>query len=322
MRVLVADIGGTNSRFALFRLERRDAELEPHLEAERLLATQSHPSFASLTAALMHPRPLYDPARPPALAALAVPGPVDGGVFCAPPNIPWTIRADKAHLPGIERIALCNDFEAQARAVFWGRRRPADVDLITVLPGEGKPGTPTAVIGAGTGLGKALLLEPARPGEGPRVLPGEGGHAEVPFTPEDGDFPRYLAEKTGRAYLDGDSVLGGAGLAHLLAFHTGLNVPAKEAPSLALLNPQVFEHYATLYGRVCRNFVLDTLALNGLAVTGGVAAHLPVAAHPAFARSFRFCPSLPGLMDKVPVLHMRGRAAGLYGAADFALSLL
>ena len=322
MEILAADIGGTNSRFALFQIERNGTTPVLRLTAERRQATRMYPSFAALTASLMHPKPFYDLKRPPSVAALAVPGPVENGTFCAPPNIPWTIHAPEALLPGLERVALCNDFEAQARAAWWGRTNPADVDLLAALPGEGKPGSPTAVIGAGTGLGKALVLEPRQGGGDPLILASEGGHAEGPFGPEDGDFPRRLAKKLGRSYLDGDAVLGGTGLAHLVAYHTGKETPPTEAPALAMRHPHVFAHYASLYGRVCRNFVLDTLALNGAVLTGGMAAYLPVAGHPAFAEAFRFCPSLPGLMDRVPVFHMRSQAAGLYGAAHFGLSLL
>ena len=321
MEILTADIGGTHSRFALFQVEGEGPARRLRLTAEKWPATKAYPSFAALTAGLMHPKPFYNPTRPPALAVLAVAGPVENGRFCAPPNIPWDIRVEDAHLPGIPPITLCNDFEAQAWAALWGREHPKDVDMLPVLPGTAKPDAPMAVIGAGTGLGKALALWPTAAHDAPRILPSEGGHAGVPFTAEDGEFPRFLAEQTGRAVLDGDTVLGGAGLALLAAFYTGKRPAEKEAPALVLETPAAFRHYASLYGRVCRDFVLDTLALNGLVVTGGIAARLPVTAHPAFAEAFRFCPGLPGLMDSVPVFHMRAPTAGLYGAARLALTL-
>ena len=332
MDILAADIGGTHSRFALFRIEdstgehvaAADSRFKPvvvkhrlHLIAAEHRETQAYDSFAALTESLStSATPLYDPAHPPAVAALAVPGPIENGDFCAPPNIPWVIRAGEAHLPGIPQILLLNDFAAQAWAALWGRTCPEDVDLVQVLPGVGKKGAPIAVMGAGTGLGKALALEPETHGDRPRVLPSEGGHANVPFLAEDGDFPLWLAQKTGRT-LDGDTVLGGKGLALLTEFYTGTLVPEKQAPALAGGDPRVLRHYASLYGRVCRNFVLDTLALGGLVMTGGIAAHLPVLSDPAFAQAFRFCPALPGVMDAVPVWHMRSPTAGLYGAALF-----
>ncbi len=313
MDLLCADIGGTHSRFALFRAGESGLELR----ASKWLETKHYAGFRELTEALLTDPPLYDPADPPARAALAVPGPVENGVFCLPPNIGWPIRLEEASLPGIPQAAMLNDFEAQAWAALWGRSHPADVDLVEMIPGAPKAGAPIAVIGAGTGLGKSLIL-PSTAGHPALTLPSEGGHGEVPFILEDGDFPRFLREKTGHLSLSGDDVLGGAGLGHLFAYHTGLRLPDKEVPAKLPDHPDVLRHYAEIYGRVCRNFVLDTLALGGLVITGGMAWRVPVLAHPAFAASFRFCPSLPGLLDQVPVHQMRDPAAGLYGAAMFA----
>jgi len=362
MRVLAADIGGTNSRFALYEtdgLARGDAP-RPH---DRLCAvrlpTAGAASFADLLrqAAAVEPG-LFAPAdgMPPALAVFAVAGPVRGGRRCAPPNIAWAVDLDdpalgapagvapgQPPLPPLPPVLLINDFVAQAYACL----RPGVLDVLDVQDGVAVPDGAVAVVGAGTGLGKCLLLPPCQPGAPPRALPSEGGHALFPFTDErEMAFAAFIRAHTGRQVI-GDLVVSGPGLRLLHAFHTGqwlepAEVAARLVPAsgaggepggkpgggpgdaqdkgVGQVRPQalsqVLSWFARFYGRACRNYVLETLALGGLFIAGGVAAAVPaLVTHPAFTEAFRQSGTHANLLRGVPVRLVRSPDAGLLGAA-------
>lgn len=359
MRVLAADIGGTNSRFALYETDglARGHAPRPHdrLCAVRLPTTGAA-SFPDLLrqAAAVEPG-LFAPAdgMPPALAVFAVAGPVRGGRRCAPPNIAWAVDLDDpalgtpaapgqtplAALPPLPPVLLINDFVAQAYACL----RPGMLDVLDVQDGVAAPDAAMAVVGAGTGLGKCLLLPPCQPGAPPRALPSEGGHALFPFTDErEMAFAAFIRAHTGRQVI-GDLVVSGPGLRLLHAFHTGqwlepAEVAARLVPGgvsgcepgggrddergrgVGQVQPQVLSQilswFARFYGRACRDYVLETLALGGLFIAGGVAAAVPaLVTHPAFAEAFRQSDTHADLLRGVPVRLVRSPDAGLLGAA-------
>ena len=354
MRVLAADIGGTNSRFALYETDGLAHGHVPRPQ-DRLCAvrlpTAGAASFADLLRrAAAEEQGLF---TSPVLLVLAVAGPVRDGRRCTPPNIPWAVDLDDPalHAPGmppLPPVLLINDFVAQAYACL----RPATpdvsnvldmpdmpdvpdvLDMLDVLDGHPVPDAPIAVVGAGTGLGKCLLLPPVSDGVPPRALPSEGGHALFPFTDErEMAFAAFIRAHTGRQVI-GDLVVSGPGLRLLHAFHTGQWLEPAEvtarltsaehgagpdhvlshAPSQVL--SQVLSQFARFYGRACRDYVLETLALGGLFIAGGVAAATPaLVTHPAFAEAFRQSDTHADLLRAVPVRLVRSPDAGLLGAA-------
>ena len=154
---LLADLGGTNIRFAL-----SDAGGPPH--GLFRTAADNYPNFE--TAALD-----YLDARKVAGAAICVAGPVDGGRVTAT-NRAWSLDvAAIGRMLGVGSVRLFNDFEAQARALpeLAGASglRPIDPSPAPA------PGAAKVVLGPGTGLGAAALV-PGR--EGWTAVPGEAGH--------------------------------------------------------------------------------------------------------------------------------------------------
>ncbi|WMW66516.1 glucokinase [Nitratidesulfovibrio liaohensis] len=334
MRVLAADIGGTNSRFALYET---DALARGHVPRpqDRLCAVRLPTACAASFADLMRRAAVEEPGlfTSPALLVLAVAGPVRGGRRCTPPNIPWGVDLDDPALrapgmPPLPPVLLINDFVAQAYACVRPAALdvPGVLDMVDVLDGHSVPDAPTAVVGAGTGLGKCLLLPSSGDGMPPRALPSEGGHALFPFTDErEMAFAAFVRAHTGRQVI-GDLVVSGPGLRLLHAFHTGqwlepAEVAARLTTGEGTAGPdqalsQVLSWFARFYGRACRDYVLETLALGGLFIAGGVAAATPVlVTHPAFAEAFRQSDTHAELLRGVPVRLVRGPDAGLLGAA-------
>ena len=211
MRALLADIGGTNARFALL-----DGEtLTPPL----ILSVSGFATVdAAVSAALAHFGRHGDVHR----AVLALAGPVvEEPVRLT--NAPWEVSSlALAARFGFERVVLVNDFLAQAHAL---PHLAAD-DVRTIGGGESVPGAPMLVLGPGTGLGVAGYV----PGPGIAV-PTEGGHIGLAPTDEREDaVVAGLRALCGRA--GAEEALSGRGLANLHAVLAALraaDVPVREA---------------------------------------------------------------------------------------------
>lgn len=315
--ILVTDIGGTHSRFAFFRRDpaAKQGELPVHLLREQWFSSLEFAGFPELLEHALrffqgHCPELWSGENSIELMVIAAAGPLVEG-SCSLPNLSWTItlRDTQARL-GAAPVLLLNDFAAQGHACLY----PGAVEGNPVRAGNAVPGAPVAVVGAGTGCGKALVL----PGPAPRILASEGGHNEFPFIGRDEEaFAAFLRHTSGTDDIIGDMVVSGDGLAALFTFHSG--TPASPAEAVARITdcPEALAWFARFYGRVCRHFVLDTMALGGLYITGGMASRVPVLGHPAFAESFTHSAHHHGILRSIPVWHVQNPQAGLFGAAIY-----
>ena len=196
---LVADIGGTNARFAL--CDPADAGPPRLLEAQSLRTA----GFASLQHAAGHY--LAAVGVRPARAAMALACPVDGDEMRLT-NRAWSFnRHELRDALGLDELRLVNDFGAIARAVpaLWRDGRE-----LLYGPGHDVPRGPVSVLGPGTGLGVALLG-----GDGDRgwqAVETEGGHAGfAPLDEEERALAGWVAARHGRASWE--RLLSGSGLA-------------------------------------------------------------------------------------------------------------
>ena len=333
-RVLAADIGGTNSRFALFegKAEEKAMPVQASLSLVRKITfpTQQSHSASELIQTLVASRgddggrfmPDCEEERP-VFAVLAVPGPASmadpaspppSDTVCHCPNIPWRIaQVEVSEALGGMPVRLINDFVAQG---FAAALQPGLLDAAPVLPGIAREGFPTAIIGAGTGLGHCVVL----PGAIAKVMGAEAGHCQFPFEGKaERDYARFLAEGRGTNRLTNEMVVSGSGLVFLYCYLTGEKLHTHEAPAKSALHPVVLEWIARFYGRVCRHYTLNTLSLGGIYITGGLAANLPkLLEHPAFAEELRKEPAMARMLEGIPVWHIRNQDAGLVGAAAYA----
>ncbi|MDO5484257.1 MAG: glucokinase [Desulfovibrionaceae bacterium] len=319
VRILAADIGGTNCRFALFR--RAASGLS--LVRRAVCASAGLCDSDSLLTALQR----HLEVRPQAgdALALAVAGPVlDGadGQSARLTNGTLYLEAKRLrHVWGAEHCLLVNDFYAQAYACL----SPAG-NTARLVAGEGRPVGQAfavqAVLGAGTGLGAASI---AHAGGQWYALPSEFGHTAFPFLgAEEGAFHEYLCRVWQIPFASCEDVLSGRGLALLHTFLTGdeLTPPEVGRTALAWESPTL-QHYARFYARVCRHWILSTLCLGGLWITGGIAQANPLClTSPVFEHELYACPRMADLVRPVPVRLLTDGASGLWGVAWALLSAL
>lgn len=315
MKILTADIGGTNSRFAHFEA---DKNVELNLIQTLWLKTKDAPSFSSLLHDLKERNFSLQPDQTD-IAVIAVAGPVERGVYSSPPFIAWSIDISNAQSDlGFKSCLLINDFVAQAFAC----RSPIGKSAKQILSGTIAPDSTAAVIGAGTGLGKAALIPDGAGGF--LAVPSEGGHTNFPFvSKKEFDFQNFLIRELGEVYITGNTVVSGRGISLLHLFLTGEKLGPKEVISKLLPDTETLKWAARFYGRVCRNYALETLSLGGLYVSGGVAARTPeLITHKTFATEFRSSPTMSKILEQIPVFLISNEESGLWGAALLGLQTL
>ena len=193
---LVCDTGGTNVRFALL------TEPGGRLGDIVHLHTADYPGLAEAIEAAV---PKLG-TRPRSMIACGA-GPVNGRTLKLT-NAPWVMDGpEAARRTGLSQGLLLNDFEAQALSLptipeGWERR---------IGPLKFGPEGPQVILGPGTGLGIAALVE----ADG-RFTPisSEACHIDFgPVRPEEFEIWPHLERAHGR--ITSESVISGAGLARV-----------------------------------------------------------------------------------------------------------
>lgn len=305
MRIAVADIGGTNARFAI--AEVADGKVVSQGDPI-VLAAKDYAGLAEAWRAFgtQLDKPL------PRRAAFGLAGPVTGGPVRFV-NSHWVV--DPATLDadlGLETSLVLNDFGAMAHAA--DALAPSDFAHVcgpdVALPARGA----ISVIGPGTGLGVAVLQ---RLGHGIAILETEGAH--VHFAPLDADEALVSAEITaehGRTSIE--RVVSGPGLGEIIrtfAYKDTRDDAALWAAALAGHEPRALALFLAAYGAACGDLSLAHGA-TGVVLTGGLTNRLR--AHIAGSQFHaRFCAKgrYRARMEAIPVKLITHPQPGLFGAA-------
>jgi glucokinase len=305
--ILVGDIGGTNARLALVA----QGEREPSWE--RRYATADFGDFASVLATF-----IAETGTAISAGCLAVAGPVsDDGRRARLTNLPWAIDAGElAARFGIGRLILANDFAAAAMGVTVA---PAET-IVALQDGEPLAHAPKLVIGAGTGLGMAILVPH---GDGWRVLPGEGGH--VGFAPLDEDQDRVLqALRAEHGRVTAERVVSGPGLTAIHRILSGEILDPAEIARRAIIDADqaaldALDLFLSAYGAFAGDMAMAVMARGGVYLAGGIAARLlPILPASPFLAAFNAKAEHADLIRKMPVAVVTDPSLGLRGAACLA----
>lgn len=300
--MLIADIGGSTSRFALAACGQRPQQV----------VVVSNANFATIEAAIGQYLNHVD-VRPRA-AILAIAGPINGEEV-ALTNRSWHFhKRDLAKRFDLHRLRVINDFEAVAWAVLGFE----PTDTRTIGGKERADDGVKVVLGPGTGLGVAGLV-PSRSGW--QVVASEGGH--VSFGPGPREERRvfdWLWEECG--HVSAEMVLSGAGLHRLYrALNIGQALPdpetivamAKAGDAAARATTSLF---IRLLGRFAGGLALTFKATGGVYITGGVATALnSIVDEEQFRRAFEAHPPHQALLAKIPTFLITCPEPGLLGCA-------
>ncbi|MDP2824459.1 MAG: glucokinase [Sulfuritalea sp.] len=310
--LLCGDIGGTKTLLGLAH--------DGHFVADRRYANADFPDFAGVLAAF-----LADTRTDVSLirgGCLAVAGPVaDDGGSATLTNLPWNIDSDAlSRRFGLPALRLANDFAAAA----LGAVTSPPTQRVTLQCGEPLATAPCLVVGAGTGLGMAIVLPQ---GDSWRILAGEGGH--VAFAPADEQqmaLWTFLRARHGR--VTWERVVSGPGLAAIHEFVAGVDVPPEEiAAHAALVNPanpdgaerRSLELFLAAYGAFAGDMALACLARGGVFLAGGIAAKLlPALQQSGFLAAFNAKAEHAAIAARMPIYVATDPLLGLQGALHLA----
>jgi glucokinase len=308
---LIADIGGTNARFALTGTDGRPT-------AVRKLAVADYPGPIEAARAYLAGRTVRE-------AVFAVATPVTSD-WIALTNSPWafSIRDSQGAL-GLDRLEVINDFTAQAMAVPWLTAEERQ----QIGGGAPAAGQVVGVIGAGTGLGVGGLV----PLDGRwRPLPGEGGH--VSFAPHDEVEAAILLQLQKRfGHVSAERLLSGPGLVNL-----AVALAALEGETLEIADPaQVVERaragscrfcdaaldrFSALLGAQAGDLALTLGARGGIYIGGGLAKRLGSFFDEArFRAAFVDKGRLAYFLEPIPTYLITRSDPGLLGAAALAMAV-
>jgi glucokinase len=307
-RAIVADIGGTNARFAIADL----GTLE--LSDIRHFPCSGHPTLAAAIADY-----LAGIADPPAHAAVAVAAPVTGDDVKLT-NSTWSFARNELRAKvGLEDVLVLNDFEALALSL----PHLAGSELHQI--GGSAPmehGTKT-VLGPGTGLGVAGLVWG---GNDWIAVPGEGGHVTL-GAHDERELALLERLRKGREHLSAERALSGPGLSDLYlavaAAHgdttealTPKEVEDRAASGADPIAEQAMDFFVTWLGRFAGDVALVYGARGGIYLGGGIPRKLVrQLASGAFRQAFEAKGRMGAFLAPIPVYVILAEFAALKGAA-------
>ena len=265
---LIADIGATNARFAL-----ADKDGVHNIE---VLQCDDHPT---ITEAAKHYLDMVKPSEMPTIGSFAIAGPVTGDWFEVTNNH-WKFSVEETRKElSLDFLHLMNDFQAIALAIPYIEEKY----LTKIGGGEGDKSRPCAILGPGTGLGVASLVNA---GNGHYVpMPAEGGHITMPAkTQREFDLFRTLRYKY--SHVSAERVCSGKGLVNLynairiLDGHEEL--PDRTAPEISELAQkqeckvceEALDKMCRFLGSAAGNLALSIGAFGGVYIAGGIPAKL------------------------------------------------
>lgn len=340
--LLVGDIGGTNTRLALYNIEGAVPERSSDIK------TYSSQAFVGLTAIVE--TFLRETGATCEQAVFGVAGPVDkvkGESQIT--NLPWLISVrDLQAALKIERVSLLNDVESisYGLALPDGMKEPDDLcqlnrnyDMTATSVAGNK-----ALIAPGTGLGEAILIYDDIGGKY-LVSATEGGHTDfAPRSTFEAGLLRYLQDKfwhDSYGHISYERVVSGQGIKHIYDYLKETNgIPENpdvarrltqaDEPANKIISEAALSHsselcmsalttFVSILGAECGNMALKTLAFGGIYLGGGIPPKiLEKLKDGSFIAAFLNKGRFASTLIKIPVYVILKEEPGLFGAACYA----
>ena len=310
--VLLADFGGSATRFAVCALDGRPEKI----------SVIDNESVSGPEAAIR--RYLDENDLAPRAAVLAVAVPVAGREIKLT-NRDWRFHCDQlADQFGFHDIHPINDFEALAHALAV--LRP---DEMRGLGGASTSRSgPRAVLGPGTGLGVAVLVPY---GKEWIALASEGGHASFgPAADDERVVFQRLAQGPhggghGDTFITAETLISGPGLERIYRALNPLSIPLEartivdEARAGATDARGAIDLFVRLLGRFAGDVALTLKATGGVFIAGGVAQKLGrLFDETIFRAAFEHHPPYEEMLTAIPTSLVTCREPGLVGCAALA----
>lgn len=265
-KAILADIGGTNARFALTNQAGDIAHLQ-------IYKTANYSNLGDAAGAyLAYLKTQAVPVPSAAVFAVGTAVTSDQIVF---PNSPWSFSQSSLQLQmGLQKLLVINDFAAVAMSIPHLK----DHERQPIGGGQFLANQPIGVIGPGTGLGVASLIPNGQGGWIP--VPGEGGHVTAPAID---DVEWQVIQKLHDRYhhISVERIASGKGLVNVYEAISELDDAAHEELSAEEISTRAIEGtcpvcqqtldiFCNMLGTVAGNLALITGAFGGIYIAGGI----------------------------------------------------
>lgn len=271
-------------------------------------------------------------------ACFALAGPIANGTVQLT-NLPWHLSENELKTSlKIQSVKFINDFEA----IGYGAPILENEDYFTLQNSSPQKNALQAIIGAGTGLGVALIYHDE---QRTHVLPTEGGH--VDFAPSDTlqeNLLLFLRKKFHR--VSNERIVSGKGIENIYRYLVSTSeYRERENEELKHLSHfsndfaadisrfatehhdpialHTLDTFVRCYGAITGNLALTTLPFGGLYIAGGIAPKLlPQLQDGRFMQAFLDKGRMSELLRNVPIKIILNTSVGLIGAAYYAAHLV
>jgi glucokinase len=308
--VLVADIGGTNVRFALAE------ENEGVVSIRNMKAFHVDDYKSADAAAIAYLSNQSEKPRRAAFAAAAAPG----GAEIKLTNAKWVLKPEEIKKAlGLQSLTIVNDFYALAASI----RHLDEQDFKVIRNGPGDPSAPKLVIGPGTGFGQALIV-PVNESE--KIISTEGGHVTfAPRTGEEFEIMKFVAMEHPRVSIE--RLISGQGIVSLYRALCAMNdAPERFRNARDITNAAVSDEdklavktvnlFCAFLGRAAGDAVLATGARGGVYLGGGILPKMrKLFLTSKFFEEFIDKGRMRAYVETAPVRLIEKEGAALYGAA-------
>jgi len=302
---LLGDIGATNARFSLLSNGKLNAI--SNLEVARF------GQFADALAIFINEHCRQTQIHQ---ALFAVAGPVKGARV-ALTNSSWIIDIRELQTVFGLKTRIINDFEAVALSLPG----LTSADLAGIGGGRSELGEPMAVLGPGTGLGVACLVDRS---DRRVVVASEGGHATLaPACEQEDRIVNQLRKRFG--HVSAERVISGSGLENIyqaLAALEGLEFPPRSAAEITknALNGECqlarrsLQAFCAFMGSFAGNVALTFGARGGVYIAGGISPRIvDFLVQSEFRQRFEAKGRLQSYLKAIPTHVITHPAAALIG---------
>ena len=310
---LVADIGGTNARFALHDHQHDE------LKEISVLSVRQHPDFiGALRYFITQIAQSGQWSAMPQSICLAVACPVDQDLIRFT-NSHWgfskkALSAELGHIP----LDVINDFSAIAYSLL--ELQPDEWHQIG--GGEPQPSKPVAILGAGTGLGVCTLVPV---GHRFVVVDGEGGHIDfAPTNEQEIAILSVLQRRFGRVSIE--RLLSGAGIENIyralcelesaaVIHHSAQQISAAALQGEDALATETLAVFCRVLGSSASNLALISGARGGVYIAGGIAPRIiDFIERSELRQRFDDKGRFKSYVENIPLRVLLKKHPGLYGA--------
>ena len=300
--VLVGDVGATNARFALVS--------NGNLNVISSFEVAKFGQFADVLAIFLKEHCSQTQIHQ---AFLAIAGPViDERVPLT--NSSWVIDAGELQTGFGLQVRILNDFEAVALSLPSLK----STDLAGIGGGRPEAGAPMAVLGPGSGLGVACLVDRSV------VIASEGGHATLaPTCEQENRIVAHLRKRFG--HVSAERAISGSGLENIyqaIAALEGVEIPPRNAAEITksafsgecALARQSLYAFCAFLGSFAGNVALTFGARGGVYIAGGISPRiLDFLIRSEFRKRFEAKGRLRNYLEAIPSYVITHPAAALIG---------